>query len=217
MKSIGKQPELFDLGLANELYATLLGPVEALIKDKKQLLVVPSGALTALAVPSAGNREACGPAPSLDNFAPYRDAAWLIKRQAVTVLPSVASLKALRAFARKERAEADGRLRRSDVRSECPSGEYARQRRSSAVRSLTTALYTDFWRRRRRRSDQARASPAAAARYRRRTQSGRQESRRAGKRHPSRHATRARPRSSARRSPITASSISPPTAWWPAT
>src|SRR5262249_53487490 len=31
----------------------------------------------------------------------YRDAAWLVKRHAVTVLPSVASLKALRVFARK--------------------------------------------------------------------------------------------------------------------
>ncbi len=39
---------LFDLALANELYATLLGPVEALVKDKRSLLVVPSGALTAL-------------------------------------------------------------------------------------------------------------------------------------------------------------------------
>ena len=39
---------LFDLALANELYATLLAPVEALVKDKRSLLVVPSGALTAL-------------------------------------------------------------------------------------------------------------------------------------------------------------------------
>ena len=37
-------------------------------------------------------------------FAPYREAAWLIKRQAVTVLPSVSSLKALRVFARKDQA-----------------------------------------------------------------------------------------------------------------
>ena len=39
---------LFDLALAHELYDTLLAPVEALIKDKRSLLVVPSGALTAL-------------------------------------------------------------------------------------------------------------------------------------------------------------------------
>jgi tetratricopeptide (TPR) repeat protein len=45
--SAGK-PELFDLGLAHELYAALLGPVEALVKDKRHLLIVPTGALTAL-------------------------------------------------------------------------------------------------------------------------------------------------------------------------
>ena len=39
---------LFDLAIANELYATLLGPVEGLVKDKRSLLVAPSGALTAL-------------------------------------------------------------------------------------------------------------------------------------------------------------------------
>jgi hypothetical protein len=39
---------LFDLALANELYAMLLGPVEQLVKDKCSVLVLPSGALTAL-------------------------------------------------------------------------------------------------------------------------------------------------------------------------
>ena len=41
-------------------------------------------------------------APVPKQLAAYRDAAWLIKRQAVSVLPSVASLKTLRGFARKE-------------------------------------------------------------------------------------------------------------------
>src|SRR5262249_43373753 len=40
--------KLFDLALAHELYGTLLGPVEALVKDKPHLIVVPSGVLTAL-------------------------------------------------------------------------------------------------------------------------------------------------------------------------
>ena len=39
---------LFDLARANWLYKTLLGPVEALVKDKRSLLIVPSGPLTAL-------------------------------------------------------------------------------------------------------------------------------------------------------------------------
>jgi hypothetical protein len=40
------KPVLFDLGLANDLYAALIGPVEDLVKDARHLLVVPSGALT---------------------------------------------------------------------------------------------------------------------------------------------------------------------------
>jgi hypothetical protein len=36
------------LGLAQELYETLLGPVEPLIKDKKHLVIAPSGVFTAL-------------------------------------------------------------------------------------------------------------------------------------------------------------------------
>ena len=40
--------KLFDLGVAHELYDALLGPIDALVKDKPQLIVVPSGALTAL-------------------------------------------------------------------------------------------------------------------------------------------------------------------------
>jgi hypothetical protein len=39
---------LFDLARAFGLYTTLLGPVETLTKDKRSLLVAPSGALTAL-------------------------------------------------------------------------------------------------------------------------------------------------------------------------
>ncbi|MFX6015258.1 hypothetical protein ABTE82_19440, partial [Acinetobacter baumannii] len=37
-----------------------------------------------------------------DSFDGYRSAAWLLKRHAVSVLPSVTSLKALRAFARRD-------------------------------------------------------------------------------------------------------------------
>ena len=49
--------EEFELDVAHQLYTLLLGPVETLVKDKGHLLIVPSGALTAVAVPSAGDRE----------------------------------------------------------------------------------------------------------------------------------------------------------------
>jgi CHAT domain-containing protein/Tfp pilus assembly protein PilF len=101
--------QLFDLNVANDLFALLVGPVDSLIKDKSHLLVVPSGALTALpfhllvtekpaAAPQNNERV------TAEGAAANREAAWLIKRQAVSVLPSVASLQALRAPARVDQS-----------------------------------------------------------------------------------------------------------------
>jgi hypothetical protein len=101
---VAGKPVLFDLGLAHELYAALIGPVESLVKDKRHLLVVPAGPLTSLPFHLLVTEEPATALPRLEDVAVYRDATWLIKRQAVTVLPSVASLKALRAFTRGERA-----------------------------------------------------------------------------------------------------------------
>jgi CHAT domain-containing protein/Tfp pilus assembly protein PilF len=106
---VAGQRTLFDLAAAHELYGLLLGPVEGLIKGKRHLLVVSSGALTALPFhllvtekPAATPQP--GDAITAQTLAPYRDAAWLLKRHAVTVLPSVTSLKALRVFALKDQA-----------------------------------------------------------------------------------------------------------------
>jgi CHAT domain-containing protein len=105
-----KNAELFDLGASYELYTALLSPIEPLIKDKRHLLVVPTGALTALPFhllvtekPVVAMRQDRGEIKDED-FSPYRNAAWLLNRQAITVLPSVASLKSLRLFAGKEHA-----------------------------------------------------------------------------------------------------------------
>lgn len=94
--------KLFDLALAHELYEMLIGPVEALVKDKPQLIVVPSGVLTALPFHLLVTQTPRAAVPQ--QLAGYREAGWLIKRQAVTVLPSVANLKTLRGFARREQA-----------------------------------------------------------------------------------------------------------------
>ena len=140
---------LFDLGLANELYAALLGPVEMLLNDKKQLLVVPSGALTALPFHLLVTERPVAAVP--EKFEGYRDAAWLIKRQAISVLPSVASLKALRAFARTDHGskpmigfgdpvfDPDYDTSNTRVAAAKPGTT------KSAVRSLTNAPYTEFW------------------------------------------------------------------------
>ena len=46
---------MFDLAAAHELFVALFGPVEALIKDKPLLFIVPSGPARRVAVPSAGD------------------------------------------------------------------------------------------------------------------------------------------------------------------
>jgi CHAT domain-containing protein/tetratricopeptide (TPR) repeat protein len=135
------KPDLFDLGLSHELHTSLLGPVDALLKDKKQLVVTPSGVLTSLPfhllvtdTPAAAKG---------DGFAAYRDAAWLIKRQAISVLPSVASLKALRAAGNKGNANAKPLIGFGDAvfdPNAAPSGTA-----KPAARSLNPA-YTEFWR-----------------------------------------------------------------------
>jgi CHAT domain-containing protein/Tfp pilus assembly protein PilF len=135
---------LFDLALANELYATLLGPVESLIKDKRSLLVAPVSSLTAL--PFHLLVTAPPPAAIPETFAGYRDAAWLLKRQAVSILPAASSLKASRVFARKEQSTKP--LTGFGDPLFNPSPEGAGDNRAAvkqASRALVTSAYTDFW------------------------------------------------------------------------
>ena len=141
--------QLFDLGLANELYTLLIGPVDALVRDKGHLLVVPSGALTALpfhllvtekpttAAPQKKNQ------PTAEDAARYRDAAWLIKRQAVSILPSVPSLQALRSPAR---ADQGGKpmIGFGDPVFD-PGAAAADERKTGRSRGKARA-YSDYWR-----------------------------------------------------------------------
>jgi CHAT domain-containing protein len=135
---------LFDLALANELYATLLGPVEALVRDKRSLLVAPSGALTALPFHLLVTEKPAAAIP--ETMTGYRDAAWLVKRQAVSVLPSVASLKSLRAFARKDQGIKPMTGFGDPLFNPAQEGNADRRAAiKSAARGLTSAAYTDFW------------------------------------------------------------------------
>jgi CHAT domain-containing protein/tetratricopeptide (TPR) repeat protein len=102
VNQIGK---LFDLGLAHELYSVLLKPVAELIDKKQHLIIVPSGALTGLPFQLLVTEEPATERPSTRQLQAYRDADWLIKRHALSVLPSVASLKALRVLAKSGLAE----------------------------------------------------------------------------------------------------------------
>ena len=91
----------FDLERAHALYKALLGPVEDMIKGK-HLLVGPSGPLTSLPLHALVTEAPKTRIPR--TLAEYREVAWLATRQPITVLPSVASLKALRQFAKTSRA-----------------------------------------------------------------------------------------------------------------
>src|SRR5262249_39065912 len=59
----------------------------------KHLIIVPSGPLTTLPFQVLITTP---PNPEVERTARYRDAAWLVLQQPVTVLPSVGSLQALR-------------------------------------------------------------------------------------------------------------------------
>lgn len=93
--------EQFDLAFAHAFYKELLGPAEGVLKRKRNLLLVPSGALTALPFQLLVMEP---PAAASGDLAAYRNAAWLVKQNAVTIVPSVSALKALRVFAAKDQA-----------------------------------------------------------------------------------------------------------------
>jgi tetratricopeptide (TPR) repeat protein len=170
------KPVLFDLGAAHDLYAALLKPVEGAIKDKKRLIIVPTGALTALPFHLLVTKapDTTAGAPTMDA---YRNAAWLLKRHAICVLPSVASLQALRSLARKEEA-----IRRPGVQCRCGggrccAGSTGQDRRGADARAQRLSAGRGS------RSQQARASLAAARRHGRRIARRGTKARRAAKRH----------------------------------
>jgi CHAT domain-containing protein len=82
----------FDLARAHALYRQLFGQIEDLIKDKR-LLITPSGALTQLPFQTLVVEAPEGTAQGLDAYARTR---WLGARNAIAILPSVASLRLLR-------------------------------------------------------------------------------------------------------------------------
>ena len=91
----------FDVARAHQLYTALFGPVKEAIKDK-QLLVVASGPLASL--PFSVLVTAPPKTASAAKVADYRQVAWLGARQPISVLPSVASLAALRRLAKSSAA-----------------------------------------------------------------------------------------------------------------
>lgn len=79
----------FDLALAHRAWLDLLAPVAPALQGKRAVIIVPDRALAALPFHLTLTE---APKPGSD----LREAPWLIRRMAVTILPSVASLAALR-------------------------------------------------------------------------------------------------------------------------
>jgi len=91
----------FDLKRSHELYQALFGQIEDLIKDKS-LLIVPSGPLAQIPFHVLVTEQPGTAIPR--NVSGYAQAKWLGAQHPIMVLPSVASLKSLRKFARTSAA-----------------------------------------------------------------------------------------------------------------
>ncbi|WJI76710.1 CHAT domain-containing tetratricopeptide repeat protein [Mesorhizobium sp. C395A] len=81
------------LAIAHELYQELLAPAEDLITGK-ELIIVPTGPLTALPFHILLTAPPDMTIAAITEA--HRKAAWLVRSHAITMLPAVASLKALR-------------------------------------------------------------------------------------------------------------------------
>jgi CHAT domain-containing protein/tetratricopeptide (TPR) repeat protein len=97
----GSGPLPFDANLAHTLYKVLLGNMEKEVAGK-HLLIVPSPSLTQLPFNTLVTEPPGVGVPT--DAEGYRGIKWLGARQAITILPSIASLSALRRNARSTRA-----------------------------------------------------------------------------------------------------------------
>ena len=100
-----RNPKLapFPAAHAYALYQKLIGPAEPLLAGIHHLLIVPDGALQSLPMAVLVTRP-----PQQDPERPedHRGIAWLARDHAMTVLPAVSSLRALREFGNSEHASA---------------------------------------------------------------------------------------------------------------
>ncbi len=88
-------PADFDIARAYELYRLLLDRFSPMLSGKRHLLLVPSGPLSSLPFQVLVTEP---PQSGLPHEEALKQAQWLIRRYALSVLPSVQSLGALRKF-----------------------------------------------------------------------------------------------------------------------
>ncbi len=91
-----KKIPAYNLELGYELYKTLLAPVRAGWRRARSLFIVTHGALRRLPFSALPTKPVRLNRQESLRFSNYRKVPWLVRRAAVTMLPSVASLKTLR-------------------------------------------------------------------------------------------------------------------------
>jgi CHAT domain-containing protein len=91
----------FPTGIAVALYQRLVGSVKSALVGVHHLLIVPDGPLQSLPFEILVTEP-----PKQEPLRPedHRDVAWLVRDYAISVLPSVSSLRGLRRFANPERS-----------------------------------------------------------------------------------------------------------------
>jgi len=100
LQSLSNVPP-FDTTKAFELYQKIFQPVEPMLDGARHVFVVPDGALQSLPL---GVLVTAKPQAPVTDFTGYRQTPWLAKRYAMTTLPSVSALRALRVFAKAAKA-----------------------------------------------------------------------------------------------------------------
>jgi CHAT domain-containing protein/Tfp pilus assembly protein PilF len=92
----------FETALAYKLYTKLFAPAVERLEGVTHVFVVADGALQSLPLGVLVTEK---PISTVSNFEDYRKVAWLTRRYALSTLPSVSSLRSLRKFAKKSKAQ----------------------------------------------------------------------------------------------------------------
>lgn len=92
----------FDVAAAHALHQAVVAPAAPYLDGVRHLILVPDGALQSLPF---GILVRDPPSGRIETFADYRAVPWLARDFAMTTLPSVSSLRALRRFSRRATAE----------------------------------------------------------------------------------------------------------------
>lgn len=92
----------FDVGLAHRFYNQLIRPVEKSLDGKDLLISIPHASLGQLPISTFITEPMKQPSRGAASFEAYRSAAWLMRKIAISQLPSVNALAALRSDPKRQ-------------------------------------------------------------------------------------------------------------------